>query len=71
MEMRLKSSAVNEILKAKKIAYKIRSRNINQGQIDLIYEIKTDKEEILIQEIDALETITNVSILDHDGSIRY
>lgn len=64
-------SAVNEILKAKKIAYKIRSRNINQGQIDLIYEIKTDKEEILIQEIDALETITNVSILDHDGSIRY
>lgn len=64
-------SAVNEILKAKKIAYKIRSRNINQGQIDLIYEIKTDKEEILIQQIDALETITSVSILDHDGSIRY
>ncbi len=64
-------SAVNEILNTKKTTYKIRSRNINQGRIDLIYEIKTDKEEMLIQEIDALETVMNVSILDHDGSIRY
>lgn len=62
---------INELLNEENVAYKVKSRNINKGRIDLIYEIETDKETTLIQKIDNLNSIFNVSILDHDGSIRY
>lgn len=59
------------LLDNENVAYKVKSRNINKGRIDLIYEIETKKEELLIQKISDLSDIFNVSILDHDGSIRY
>lgn len=64
-------STLNKILVDYGIAYTIKSRNITKGKLDLIYEIQTDDGERLVQEIGALDTIFNVSILDHDGSLRY
>ena len=64
-------STLNKILIDYGIAYTIKSRNITKGKLDLIYEIQTDDGERLVQEIGALDTIFNVSILDHDGSLRY
>ncbi len=62
---------LKEILKEQNVEYKIKSRNINKDSLDIIYEIQTENGEGLIKEINLLSSIFNVSILDHDGSIRY
>lgn len=64
-------ASLNQILTDYGIAYTVKSRNITKGKLDLIYEIQTDQGERLVQDIGALDTIFNVSILDHDGSLRY
>lgn len=62
---------LNAILAEYDVAYTVKSRNLTKGSLDLIYEIQTDAGETLVREIGALESIFNVSILDHDGSLRY
>lgn len=62
---------LNAILVEYGVAYTVKSRNLTKGSLDLIYEIQTDAGETLVREIGALESIFNVSILDHDGSLRY
>jgi len=62
---------LNELLDENGIYYTVKSRNINKGSLDVIYEIQTDNGEGLVREIGALNSIFNVSILDHDGSLRY
>jgi len=62
---------LNDILDDYGIFYTVKSRNINKGNLDVIYEIQTDDGETLVKEIGSLNSIFNVSILDHDGSLRY
>lgn len=62
---------LNNILDDYGIFYTVKSRNINKGNLDVIYEIQTDDGESLVREIGSLNSIFNVSILDHDGSLRY
>ena len=62
---------LNDILDDYGISYTVKSRNINEGSLDLIYEIQTDNGEALVKDIGSMESIFNVSILDHDGSLRY
>lgn len=62
---------LNELLNENGIYYTIKSRNLNKGSLDIIYEIQTDDGEGLVREIGSLNSIFNVSILDHDGSLRY
>lgn len=64
-------SDLNHILDQYRVKYTVKSRNINKGNLDMIYEIETDDGEALIREISSLDSIFNVSILDHDGSLRY
>lgn len=64
-------SELNHILDQYRVSYAVKSRNINKGNLDMIYEIETDDGESLVREISSLDSIFNVSILDHDGSLRY
>lgn len=64
-------SELNEILDEYGISYTVKSRNVNKGNLDVIYEIQTDDGESLVKDIGSLNSIFNVSILDHDGSLRY
>lgn len=59
------------ILEEYAVPYKVKSRNMNKGSLDIIYEVQTDAGETLVHEISAIDSIFNVSILDHDGSLRY
>ena len=59
------------ILQEYAVPYKVKSRNMNKGSLDIIYEVQTDAGETLVHEISAIDSIFNVSILDHDGSLRY
>ncbi len=62
---------LNRILENKGIHYTVKSRNVNKNNLDIIYEIQTDKGERLVREIGAMHSVFNASILDHDGSLRY
>lgn len=62
---------LNDILDDYGIQYAVKSRNINAGNLDIIYEIQTDEGEDLVKDIGSMKSIFNVSILDHDGSLRY
>lgn len=50
---------------------KIKTRTIANDNLNLVIEIRTDKGNELIQEIDHLEKIKSVSLLEHDGEITY
>ncbi|MDO5457275.1 MAG: DUF4956 domain-containing protein [Atopococcus tabaci] len=64
-------SDLNHILDQYRVNYAVKSRNINKGNLDMIYEIDTDNGAALVREISSLDSIFSVSILDHDGSLRY
>lgn len=62
---------LDQILNDYGIQYIVKSRNINKGNLDIIYEIQTNEGETLVRDIGGLSSVFNVSILDHDGSLRY
>ncbi len=64
-------SKLNALLDELKITYTVKSRNLNRDSLDMIYEIQTDEGERLVQEIGKLDEVLNVSILDHDGTLRH
>ncbi len=47
----------------------MRSKNVTQGGMDLIYEVKVRQDKELIADISKIEGISNVSLLTHDGEV--
>lgn len=63
------SDKITELVKKYSKACKIKSRNLTKTSLDMIIEIKTNNDAELSKELLALEGITSVSILTHDGEI--
>lgn len=51
--------------------YKIRSRNITSAGIDYVIELRTKDEMGLMEACGKLEGLDSISLLTHDGDIRY
>lgn len=51
--------------------YKVKSRNLNAERLNLVAELRVREEYELINEINALEKVTNVSLLSHDGEVTF
>lgn len=51
--------------------FKIKSRNVSSTDIDMIIELKTKDEAILIEKVLAIATIEKASLMTHDGEITY
>lgn len=51
-------------------AYKMKSKNITKGGMDMILEVKTKKEKELVNKISDMEGIVSVSLLAHDGEVK-
>ncbi len=49
---------------------KVRSRSMTMEGLDLIIELRTAKEAELVEAVGALEQVTSVSLLSHDGELR-
>ena len=49
--------------------YKMRSKNVTQEGMDLIYEVKVRRDKELLADISELKGIRNVSLLAHDGEV--
>lgn len=48
---------------------KVRSRNLNGVSVDMAIEVRPDNPEVLLKELSELESITRVSLVDHDGEV--
>lgn len=51
--------------------YKVKSRNLNAEHLNLVAELRVQEEYELINEINHLEAVTNVSLLSHDGEVTF
>ena len=51
--------------------YKVKSRNIMNGQLNMIVELKTGNESELLDEIYNIEGVEYASLLDHDGEVTF
>ena len=63
-------NAVRELLNKYGKNVKQKSRSIQAGQTEIIFELFTKEEDQLIGELEKLETIDQISFLSHDGEYR-
>ncbi len=49
---------------------KVRSRNLKKNGVDYIIEVHTKKEKELLDELDKIESIVQLSLLSHEGEVR-
>lgn len=64
-------AALQPILKQQAKAAHVKSRNLTTAGIDLIVELRPNDPPALVQACTALPGVQSVSLLDHDGQIRY
>lgn len=63
-------TAVKKAIEENSKYSKEKSRSIKNGSTELLYEVKTDKEEEMLKALQAMENIEAVNFLSHDGMLR-
>ena len=66
----LNETVVLEIVKKYAKFVKVRSRNLKKNGVDYIIEVHTKKEKELLDELDGIESISQLSLLSHEGEVR-
>ena len=56
-------------VKAHATAWKVRARNVSPEDVNLAIEVRTKEPQTLVKAVMALERVTNVSLLEHDGDV--
>lgn len=51
--------------------YKVKSRNITQGQCNLVIEVRATKEYEMMQSIEKIEGVESISLVSHDGEVTF
>lgn len=51
--------------------YKVKSRNVRKGHLEMAIEIRTVKEVELIDELVQMDSITSASLVAHDGEVTF
>ena len=49
--------------------YKIKSRNVTSGGMNLIVELKTNQENTLLDAVQAVTSVTTATLMEHDGEV--
>lgn len=50
---------------------RVKSRIVTAGQLDMVIEVRVSRESALVKEVSALEGMSSVSLLSHDGETTY
>ncbi len=50
---------------------KVKSRNLKKTGMDIIFEVRTDNGAELVNELGRIEAIRNISLLTHEGEVRF
>ena len=51
--------------------YKVKSRNLSKGRLDLVIELKVKEESALVSEVAALDGMLSASMISHDGEVTF
>ena len=51
--------------------YKVKSRNLSKGRLDLVVELKVKEESALVSEVAALDGMISASMISHDGEVTF
>ena len=51
--------------------YKVKSRNLSKGRLDLVIELKVKEESALVSEVAALVGMISASMISHDGEVTF
>lgn len=62
---------IDRVLKETCRYYRIKSRNVSEKQTDMVYEIRTGKDDECLRAIQAIEGVLSVSLIDHDGETTF
>ena len=52
-------------------SYKVKSRNLSKGRLDLVVELRVKDESALVSEVAALEGMIGASLIAHDGEVTF
>lgn len=52
-------------------SYKVKSRNLSKGRLDMVVEIRVKDESGLVSEVAALDGMIGASLLAHDGEVTF
>ena len=64
-------AAVCDVVKKYTKIYQVKSRNLTSTTLDLVIELRTAEGSKLVQETMALDGISSVSLLSHDGEVNF
>ena len=64
-------NALLDVVKRYSKSYRVKSRTLSMGRMDLIVEVRVREEAALVKEASALEGMDSVSLLSHDGETTY
>lgn len=59
------------VLKDNKIKYKVKSRNISKGNIDMVFELSCKNSDKLFDDLSKVNGITNFNLLSQDGECQF
>lgn len=65
------TASVMELVKKYSRYHKVKSRNISDGQLDMVIELWVAEEEELVEKIAGLSKIHAVSLMSHDGEVTF
>ncbi|HIS60136.1 MAG TPA: DUF4956 domain-containing protein, partial [Candidatus Faecousia faecipullorum] len=60
---------LESVLKENTASYKIKSRNASASGLDMIVEVKTNKEEALVEQVLAISCVERAVLMNHDGEV--
>lgn len=52
-------------------SYKVKSRNLSKGRLDMVVELRVREESALVSEVAALEGMIGASLIAHDGEVTF
>lgn len=65
------TAQITELVKKYSKYYKVKSRNITGGQLDMVMELWVSEEEALTEKLAALKGVHSVSLMSHDGEVTF
>ena len=66
-----RTAKIMELVKKYSKYYKVKSRNITDGQLDMVMELWVSEEEELTGKLAELEGVHSVSLMSHDGEVTF
>ena len=57
------------VLKKHTVSYKVKSRNVSAGGMNLIVEVKARQEAVLLDAVQSVAGVANTTLMEHDGEV--